>query len=71
MTKTGIIILLIYLIFGAYFINLAFPFYETPEAISQFEEMINLVGGILIILGGINSMRLARKKNHSFYSGIS
>ena len=71
MTKAGIIIFLIYLIFGLYFINTAFNFYPLPEIISQFDNWINLVGGVLIILGGINYLRLRRSRKHSSYPGFS
>ena len=71
MRKVGIIIFLIYLVIGLYFINLSFNFYKIPEVISQFNEFINLIGGILIVLGGIGYLRLGRSRNYFNYPGFS
>ena len=69
MGKLGVIIFLIYLVIGLYFINLVFNFYKIPEIISQFNELINLIGGILIIFGGINYLRLGGGRNRLIYPG--
>ena len=66
MRKVGVIIFLIYLVIGLYFINSVFNFYEIPEAISKFDEWIDLIGGILIILGGLNYLRLGRGRDHLY-----
>ena len=54
-------IFLIYLVIGVYLINFAFKFYEIPEAISSIEIYIIGVAGFLVILGGINYLRLPVK----------
>ena len=71
MGKTGIIIFLIHLVIGLYFLNLLFNLYKIPVAISQFNEFISLIGGILIILGGIRYLRFRRGKNYLGYPGFS
>ncbi len=70
MGKAGIIIFLIHLVIGLYLINLLFNFYKIPEAISQFNEFISLIGGILIILAGIRYLRFGRGKNYLAYPGF-
>ena len=51
----------LYLVFGLYFINSAFSFIIMPDIILKIDNWITLVGGILILVGGINYFR-ARKK---------
>lgn len=55
-------IFLLYLIFGLYFVNSAFSFINIPDAFLEFDKWIIFVGGILILIGGINYFR-ARKKS--------
>lgn len=63
MTKGGIIaVFFLYLVFGMYFIMSAFNFITIPDIILQFDNWIGLVGGVLILIGGINYFR-ARKKS--------
>lgn len=57
-----IILFLIYVLFGLYFINYAIEFYSIPDIVSEVNKWIIFVGGILIILGGINYLRTAKKK---------
>ena len=70
MGKAGIIIFSIHLVIGLYFLNLVFNFYKIPEVISQFNEFIILIGGILILLGGIRYLRFIRGKNYLAYPGF-
>ena len=56
-------LLVVYLIFGAYFINYAFNFVKLPAAIDPINKWIIFIGGILIIFGGINLLRLNRYKS--------
>ncbi len=55
---------IVYLILGLYFINSALIYYEIPEKILTFDKWIRLVGGALIILGGINSLRVRKNKKY-------
>ena len=58
------LLLILYLIFGAYFINFALNFFLIPAAITAaiepYNKWIIFVGGILIILGAITHFRLQR-----------
>jgi hypothetical protein len=62
MKKGSMIMFLIYAIFGAYFIISSLELFSLPEFFSNFNKWITLVGGILIILGGFNYLRINRLK---------
>jgi len=69
MTKGGIIWFVLYLVFGAYFLNYALNFVAIPGVIADFDKWIIFAGGILILLGGINHLRArSRKTKHSLFS---
>ncbi len=55
--KNSFIWFLLYLVFGIFFINQAFVFITIPEFISNLDRWITFVGGILILVGGINYLR--------------
>lgn len=55
-------VILIYFIFGVYFVNYHFKFLKIPEFISQFDSWIIFFGGLLLFLGAINYFRLQRNK---------
>ncbi len=57
-----IIIFLVYLVFGIYFINSFLNFFEISEFFANFSKWINLIGGILILIGGINYLRAGRER---------
>lgn len=61
MGKTGVVVFLLYLIFGAYFINSAFSFITIPNFVLNFDKWIILLGGVMIIIGGINYLRAGKK----------
>ena len=65
MQKGGSFWFIVYLVFGIYFINSSFNFIKIPEVISNFNQWIILLGGVLILLGGINHFRAIRNKNKS------
>ena len=54
-------IFLLYLFFGVYLINIAFEFVEIPEIVSNLDNFIIGIAGILILVGGINYLRLPVK----------
>ncbi|MCK5149640.1 hypothetical protein KAJ87_01825 [Candidatus Pacearchaeota archaeon] len=62
--KFKIIFFLSYLVFGAYFINSSLNFITLPEFISKIDNWILFIGGILIIVGGINSLRAGKKLSY-------
>ena len=61
------LLLILYLIFGLYFINYALNYFLIPQAIKTvldtYNKWIIFVGGILIILGAISHFRLSRYIN--------
>ena len=61
MANVKLIGFLVYLIFGLYFVNSALGFIALPVFLDSIDKWILLVGGILIIIGGINSLRAGKK----------
>ena len=59
--KFGKGIFLLYLIFGLYFVNFAFDFIPLPELILDINKWIIFIGGVLILVGGINHLRASKK----------
>jgi len=55
--KIGGLIFVANLIVGLYFINAGFNFIVLPEFFLSLDKWINIVGGILLIIGGYFSMR--------------
>jgi len=53
--------IVIYLIFGIYFISQPFQFFQIPDSASLIEPWIIFIGGILIIIGAINYFRVRRR----------
>ncbi len=56
--RNKLLFFILYLVVGAYLINIAFKFYTIPEAITSIEIYIIGFAGLLVILGGINYMRI-------------
>lgn len=58
------LLLILYLVFGLYFINYALNYFLIPQAIKTtldtYNKWIVFVGGVLIIIGAINHFRLSR-----------
>ena len=50
------LLVILYLIVGFYFINYSFNFVQIPALISNFNNWIITVGGVLIILSGVMSL---------------
>ncbi len=61
MGKGALIGLVVYFIFGLYLINSAFDFISLPTFILNLDKWIVFIGGILIIVGGINYLRAGKK----------
>lgn len=62
MVKLGGLLFIVSLIAGLYFLNLGFNFVTLPESFSSVSKWMNIVGGILLIIGGFFSMRVGSKK---------
>jgi uncharacterized protein involved in cysteine biosynthesis len=56
----GTLFFIIYLVLGLYFINFGFQFIKIPALISNLDKWIIFLGGIFLILGGINFLRLKK-----------
>jgi len=54
-------LMIIYLIFGLYFVNFPFQFVKIPESFMGIEKWIIFVGGLLILLGAVNYFRVKRR----------
>lgn len=53
-------LVVIFILFGLYLINYAIHFIVIPAAVKSFEQWIILVGGVLLLIGAINQLRLNR-----------
>jgi len=62
MKKGAFIGFLVYLVFGLYFLNYSLGFVILPEFMSKIDKWVILIGGILIIVGAINYLRLSKIK---------
>jgi len=62
MKKGAFIGFLVYLVFGLYFLNYSLGFVVFPEFMFKIDKWIILIGGILIIVGAINYLRLSKIK---------
>jgi cytochrome c biogenesis protein CcdA len=60
--KTGGILFFASLIVGLYFLNLGFNFITIPETFSSMNKWMNVIGGILLIIGGFFAMRVTSRK---------
>ena len=49
------------LVFAVYLINYPFSFFKVPESVLKFENWILFVGGVLVLIGGINFIRASKK----------
>ncbi len=65
MGSSGIVVFLVSLLIGLYFINLSFTFYVLPES-ELLGKWMNVLAGVLIILGGINYWRVENHKNQMY-----
>jgi|TARA_Y100000310_G_scaffold261618_1_gene271044 cytochrome c biogenesis protein CcdA len=50
------------LVLGIYLINSSFEFYVLPKYITNFDNVLKIVSGVLIIIGGL-SILSNKKKN--------
>lgn len=57
--------LVIYVLFGVYFINFTFNFFPIPEFLKSIESWIRLIAGVLLVIGGINFSRVSNR--HMYY----
>lgn len=60
--RNPMIYFIICIVFGIYFINYALGFWKIPDFLTGANPWIIFVGGILIVLGGIFSLRNPRRR---------
>jgi len=60
--KGVIVIFLLHVVTGIYFVNYLFQFLQIPEYISNFDPWIIFIGGILVFIGGVNYARIYRRR---------
>ena len=61
MSKVGIVGFVVYLIIGLYLLNVPFDLIPMPGFIQGINEWIVFVGGVLVIIGGINYLRAGNR----------
>ena len=54
------ILFIVYLIFALYFLNFGLGFISMPESFATVDKWIIAIGGILLIAGAINHLRVRR-----------
>lgn len=62
MARLGLLGFIIYLIFGIYQLNFALNFVSLPTFSTTVNNWIIFIGGILIIIGGINYLRVGNRR---------
>jgi len=56
----ALIFFLLYLALGLYFLNFGIQFIKIPEIVSNVNRWIIFAGGVLLIFGAINFIRMNR-----------
>ena len=62
MPRKGInwIFVLFYLILGLYFLNYPLGLVPIPDFVSGFDKWIIFIGGVFMVIGAFNSIRIGR-----------
>jgi len=61
MRRGGVWLPILYFVIGAYLLNIGLGFITMPSFITSVESWIIFLGGIFLIVGGINAFRLRRR----------
>jgi predicted membrane channel-forming protein YqfA (hemolysin III family) len=56
----ALIFFILYVILGLYLINVAINFINIPEFLLKIDKWILFLGGVFLIFGGINFLRVNR-----------
>jgi protein-S-isoprenylcysteine O-methyltransferase Ste14 len=59
--RMNVAVLLVYVLLGVYFINFPFNFIQIPKYISNVNNWIIFVGGLLMLFGAINYFKAKRR----------
>jgi predicted membrane channel-forming protein YqfA (hemolysin III family) len=57
MGKSGMLVFIVYLLFGLYLINSSFSLISMPDFIQSIDNWIIFVTGVLVIIGGMKYLR--------------
>ena len=60
--KGKTIIFVVYLVFAVYLANFSIDFIKIPEFILKYNNIIFLISGILLLIGGINYLRVMKRQ---------
>ncbi len=52
------LVFLVYFVFGLYFVNYPFNYFEFPELILVYNSWIIFLGGILILIASFNFLKV-------------
>jgi hypothetical protein len=58
--RGSFVLFIMFIFFGVYLLNIQFVFFKLPQFINDFNNWIFVVCGVLLIMGGINSLRVSR-----------
>lgn len=61
MKTKDVAIFFLYVLVGLYFLNFPFNYVKIPEGLSNFNNWIIFFGGILILFGAFNYLRIGGK----------
>jgi cytochrome c biogenesis protein CcdA len=61
MGNGSIIVFILHVVIGLYLLNITFSFIAIPELITKIDKWVIFIGGILVIIGGINFLRVSKK----------
>jgi predicted membrane channel-forming protein YqfA (hemolysin III family) len=59
--RINVVVLLVYVLLGVYFINFPFNFIQIPKYISDANNWIIFLGGLLMLFGAINYFKAKRR----------
>jgi hypothetical protein len=64
MRRGGLALFVVYLVLALYLINNALNFISLPEFFVKIDSWILFLGGLFLIIGGINSLRMRRYRGY-------
>ncbi|MCA9487375.1 MAG: hypothetical protein KC516_00245 [Nanoarchaeota archaeon] len=60
--RKGLIYFVVYIVFGAYFINAGLSYWVIPDFLNKANTWIMFVGGILLVIAGLFSFKVTRRR---------
>ena len=56
------VFLAVHFLLGFYLINSSLGFYPMYDVVTEFNDLLVFAGGVLVIVGGVNLMRVMRRR---------